>query len=203
MSTPLARLKTGYTQGGRDLGMAVMGRLGSLPFTPNQITVAGLALNVVAAALVVERHFVWATVVFIAGSILDILDGALARAHGQLTPFGGFLDSTTDRLSEGLILGAIAIVLADQGHQVALGCVFVALVGSFLVSYTRAKAESLGVRGEAGLMARAERVVLIAAVLPFAGLGALPYGIYVLAALTTFTVIQRILYVRRQLTSEG
>jgi CDP-diacylglycerol--glycerol-3-phosphate 3-phosphatidyltransferase len=183
--------------------MAFMGRLGSLPFTPNQITVAGLALNVVAAALVVERHFVWATVVFIAGSILDILDGALARTQGQLTPFGGFLDSTTDRLSEGLILGAIAIVLADQGHQVALGCVFVALVGSFLVSYTRAKAESLGLRGEAGLMARAERVVLIAAVLPFAGLGALPYLIYVLAALTTVTVIQRILYVRRQLTSEG
>jgi CDP-diacylglycerol--glycerol-3-phosphate 3-phosphatidyltransferase len=203
MSTPLARLKTSYTQGGRELGMAFMARLGSLPFTPNQITVAGLALNVVAAALVVGEHFVWATVVFIAGSILDILDGALARTHGKLTPFGGFLDSTTDRLSEGLILGAIAIVLADQGHLVALGCVFVALVGSFLVSYTRAKAEALGVRGEAGLMARAERVVLIAAVLPFAGLGALPYLIYVLAALTTVTVIQRIVYVRRQLTSEG
>jgi phosphatidylinositol phosphate synthase len=181
MSTPLARLKTGYTQGGRDLGMAFMGRLGSLPFTPNQIT----------------------TVVFIAGSILDILDGALARTHGKLTPFGGFLDSTTDRLSEGLILGAIAIVLSDQGHQVALGCVFVALVGSFLVSYTRAKAESLGVRGEAGLMARAERVVLVAAVLPFAGHGSLPYGMYVLAVLTAFTVIQRIVYVRRQLLSEG
>ena len=160
-------------------------------------------MNLAAAALVVERHFVWATVVFISGSILDILDGALARTHGQLTPFGGFLDSTTDRLSEGLILGAIAIVLADQGHQVALGCVFVALVGSFLVSYTRAKAESLGVRGEAGLMARAERVVLIAAALPFAGLGTLPYAIYVLAGLTALTVIQRIVYVRRQLTSEG
>jgi CDP-diacylglycerol--glycerol-3-phosphate 3-phosphatidyltransferase len=86
---------------------------------------------------------------------------------------------------------------------VALGCVFVALVGSFLVSYTRAKAESLGLRGEAGLMARAERVVLVAVVLPFAGHGSLPYGIYVLAALTTLTVIQRIVYVRRQLLSEG
>ena len=150
MSTPLARLKTGYTQGGRDLGMAFMGRLGSLPFTPNQITVAGLAMNFAAAVLVVERHFVWATVVFITGSILDILDGALARTHGKLTPFGGFLDSTTDRLSEGLILGAIAIVLSEQGHQVALGCVFVALVGSFLVSYTRAKAESLGTAGRGG-----------------------------------------------------
>ena len=203
MSSVLARLKTGYTNGGRGVGLVLMTRLRALPFSPNQLTVAGLTLNAAAAVLVVERHFVWATAVFVAGSILDILDGALARANGNLTPFGGFLDSTTDRLSEGLILGAIAIVLADQGHQVALGCVFVALVGSFLVSYTRAKAEALGVRGEVGLMARAERVVLVAIVLPFSGLGALPYGIYVLAALTAITVIQRIVYVRKQLISEG
>jgi len=203
MSTVLTRIKTGYTNGGRGLGMALMARFRSLPFTPNQIPVAGLSLNAVAAVLIYEHQYVWATVAFVTGSILDILDGALARSHGKLTPFGGFLDSTTDRLSEGLILGAIAIVLSDQGHQVALGCVFVALVGSFLVSYTRAKAESLGVRGDAGLMARAERVVLVAAVLPFAGHGSLPYGMYVLAVLTAFTVIQRIVYVRRQLLSEG
>ena len=202
MSAVLARIKTGYTNGGRGVGLALMGRLGALPVTPNQLTVAGLTLNAVAAALVVERHFVWATVAFIAGSILDILDGALAKAHDRGTPFGSFLDSTTDRLSEGFMLGAMALVLSDQGHQVALACVFVALVGSFLVSYTRAKAESIGVRGEAGLMARAERVVLLAAVLPFAGLGALPYGIYLLAALPAATVVQRILFVRRQLTSE-
>jgi CDP-diacylglycerol--glycerol-3-phosphate 3-phosphatidyltransferase len=203
MTAVLARLKTGYTNGGRGVGLALMARLGAAPVTPNQLTVAGLTLNGVAAVLVVERHFVWATVAFVAGSILDILDGALAKAHDRGTPFGGFLDSTTDRLSEGLMLGAIALVLSDQGHEVALACVFVALVGSFLVSYTRAKAESLGLRGEAGLMARAERVVLIAAVLPFAGLGTLSYGIYVLAALTALTVVQRIVYVRRQLTSEG
>ncbi|MGZ4430958.1 MAG: CDP-alcohol phosphatidyltransferase family protein [Gaiellales bacterium] len=199
MSTALERLKTGYTNSGRSLGLRLMASFESLPVTPNQLTVAGFSLNVAAAALIYERHFVWATVVFVLASILDILDGALARAHAKLTPFGGFLDSTFDRMSEGFILGAIALVLSQQGHQVALACVFVALVGSFLVSYTRAKAEALGFRGDVGLMARAERIVLLAVVLPFGGVGALPYGIYLLAALTAFTVWQRINYVRIQL----
>lgn len=195
----LARIKTGYTNGGRGLGMALMARFRSLPFTPNQVTVAGLSLNGVAAVLIYQEHFVWATVAFIAGSILDILDGALARSHGKLTQFGSFLDSTTDRISEGFVLGAIALVLSKQGHEAALASVFVALVGSFLVSYTRAKAEALGLSGAVGLMGRAERIVLVAIALPFAGHGSLPYAIYLLAALTTFTVIQRVNHVRKQL----
>jgi CDP-diacylglycerol--glycerol-3-phosphate 3-phosphatidyltransferase len=199
MSTMLARIKTGYTNGGRGLGMALMAHFRSLPFTPNQVTVAGLSLNGVAAVLIYQEHFVWATVAFIAGSILDILDGALARSHGKLTQFGSFLDSTTDRISEGFVLGAIALVLSKQGHEAALASVFVALVGSFLVSYTRAKAEALGLSGAVGLMGRAERIVLVAVALPFAGHGSLPYTMYLLAALTTFTVIQRVNHVRKQL----
>jgi CDP-diacylglycerol--glycerol-3-phosphate 3-phosphatidyltransferase len=199
MSTVLARIKTGYTNGGRGLGMALMARFRSLPFTPNQVTVAGLSLNGVAAVLIYQEHFVWATVAFVAGSILDILDGALARSHGKLTQFGSFLDSTTDRISEGLVLGAIALVLSKQGHEAALASVFVALVGSFLVSYTRAKAEALGLSGAVGLMGRAERIVLVAVALPFAGHGSLPYAMYLLAALTAFTVIQRVNHVRTQL----
>jgi CDP-diacylglycerol--glycerol-3-phosphate 3-phosphatidyltransferase len=191
MSTMLARIKTGYTNGGRGLGMALMARFRSLPFTPNQVTVAGLSLNGVAAVLIYQEHFVWATVAFIAGSILDILDGALARSHGKLTQFGSFLDSTTDRISEGFVLGAIALVLSRQGHEAALASVFVALVGSFLVSYTRAKAEALGLSGTVGLMGRAERIVLVAI--------ALPYAMYLLAALTAFTVFQRVNHVRKQL----
>jgi CDP-diacylglycerol--glycerol-3-phosphate 3-phosphatidyltransferase len=163
------------------------------------VTVAGLSLNGVAAVLIYQEHFVWATVAFIAGSILDILDGALARSHGKLTQFGSFLDSTTDRISEGFVLGAIALVLSRQGHEAALASVFVALVGSFLVSYTRAKAEALGLSGTVGLMGRAERIVLVAIALPFAGRGSLPYAMYLLAALTTFTVIQRVNHVRKQL----
>ena len=195
----LARIKTGYTNGGRGLGMALMARFRSLPFTPNQVTVAGLSLNGVAAVLIYQEHFVWATVAFIAGSILDILDGALARSHGKLTQFGSFLDSTTDRISEGFVLGAIALVLSKQSHEAALASVFVALVGSFLVSYTRAKAEALGLSGAVGLMGRAERIVLVAIALPFAGRGSLPYAMYLLAALTTLTVIQRVNHVRKQL----
>ena len=182
--------------------MAVVGRFRSVPVTPNQITVAGLTTNAVAAVLIYHEHFVWATVAFCAGSILDIADGAVARAHGKLTPFGGFLDSTTDRISEGLILGSIALVLSRQGETWALASVFVALVGSFLVSYTRARAEAIGLRCEVGLMSRAERVVLVAVALPFAGLGSLPWAMYLLASLTAFTVWQRIDYVRRQLASQ-
>jgi CDP-diacylglycerol--glycerol-3-phosphate 3-phosphatidyltransferase len=205
MSTSLARLKDGYTNGGRSVALRFMQSFRSIPLTPNQLTTMGFLLNVAAGVLIYERYWIWATVIFVLGSVTDALDGALARAHGKMTPFGGFLDSTLDRMSEGVILGSIALVLADQGHTAALACVFVALVGSFLVSYTRAKAEALGLKGDVGLMARAERIVLLAVILPFAGLGALPYGIYLLAALTSITVVQRMLFVRSQLqtTSEG
>jgi CDP-diacylglycerol---glycerol-3-phosphate 3-phosphatidyltransferase len=203
MTTSLGRLKDGYTNGGRSVALRFMQSFSSVPITPNQLTTLGFVLNVAAGALIYERHWVWATVAFVAGSVIDALDGALARAHDKSTPFGGFLDSTLDRMSEGVILGSIALVLADQGHTVALACVFVALVGSFLVSYTRAKAEALGLKGDVGLMARAERIVLLAAVLPFAGLGALPYVIYVLAALTALTVVQRMAFVRTQLITKA
>jgi CDP-diacylglycerol---glycerol-3-phosphate 3-phosphatidyltransferase len=201
MSTSLARLKDGYTSGGRHVALRFMQRFKSVPLTPNQLTVAGFLLNIVAGVLIYERHFVWATVVFVVGSLIDALDGALARAHDKGTPFGAFLDSTLDRMSEGVILGAIALILADDGESLALACVFVALVGSFLVSYTRAKAEAIGLRGDVGLMARAERLVLLALVLPFAGHGVLPWAVYVLAALTAFTVAQRMVFVRKQLNS--
>ena len=201
MTTSLARLKDGYTNGGRSMALRFMQRFRSVPLTPNQLTTAGFLLNVVAGVLIYQERWVWAAVVFVVGSVIDALDGALARAHGKMTPFGGFLDSTLDRMSEGVILGAIGLVLAAQGHTLALACVFVSLVGSFLVSYTRAKAEALGLKGDVGLMARAERIVLLAVALPFAGLGVLPYVIYVLAVLTTVTVIQRMVFVRAQLQS--
>jgi CDP-diacylglycerol--glycerol-3-phosphate 3-phosphatidyltransferase len=203
MTTSLGRFKDGYTNGGRSVALRFMQSFTSIPLTPNQLTSLGFLLNVAAGALIYERHWVWATVAFVAGSVIDALDGALARAHDKMTPFGGFLDSTLDRISEGFILGAIALVLSRQGHQAALASVFVALVGSFLVSYTRAKAEALGLKGDVGLMARAERIVLLAAVLPFAGLGALPYVIYVLAALTALTVVQRMAFVRTQLMTKA
>ena len=173
--------------------------------TPDALTAAGVALCVAAAVLVFfenrnELLFYWVgAAVFVVGSILDILDGALARTSGRGTPFGAFLDSTTDRMSEGVVLGAIALVLARHHDLVGVGLAFAAVAGSFLVSYTRARAEALGLRGDVGIGSRAERVVVITVGLVFAPWGALVWAIGVLTATAWFTVGQRILSVRAQL----
>ncbi len=149
-----------------------------------------------------ELLFFWSgAVVFVIGSILDILDGALARAGGKTTPFGAFVDSTTDRISEAFMLGAIALVLTRDGSELGVGLTVAAIAGSFLVSYARARAEALGLRGDVGIGSRAERVVVITAGLVLAPWGVLPWAIGVLAATAWFTVLQRILHVRRQLRS--
>ena len=150
-----------------------------------------------------ELLFYWlGAAVFVVGSILDILDGALARAGGKTTPFGSFLDSTTDRVGEGAMLGAIALIFSGHGNEVALAATVAAVAGSFLVSYTRARAEALGVRGDVGLGSRAERVVVITAGLVLAPWGALQWAIYLLTATAWLTVVQRILFVRKQLRAE-
>jgi CDP-diacylglycerol--glycerol-3-phosphate 3-phosphatidyltransferase len=140
---------------------------------------------------------------FVVGSILDILDGALARAGGKSTVFGAFLDSTTDRVGEGAMLAAIGLVFARAGNDVAVVFAIAAVAGSFLVPYVRAKAEALGLRGDVGLGSRAERVVVITAGLVFAPWGGLPWAIYFLAATAWVTVAQRILHVRKQLIDGG
>jgi CDP-diacylglycerol---glycerol-3-phosphate 3-phosphatidyltransferase len=177
--------------------------------TPNALTTSGVLLCAVAAVLVYFEYrgeilFYWlAAAIFVMGSILDILDGALARAGGKQTPFGSFLDSTTDRMSEGFVLGAIALVFHRHDHELALAFSFAAVAGSFLVSYTRARAEALGLRGDVGIGSRAERVVVISAGLILAPWGALPWAIYVLTATAWVTVGQRVLAVRRQLLERG
>ncbi|GAB4253321.1 MAG: hypothetical protein Kow00129_14320 [Thermoleophilia bacterium] len=171
--------------------------LGKLHVTPNQLTVAGALLNAVAAGLIVSDRLFWAGVVFVLGSLLDMLDGTLARLAQKVTPFGAFLDSTLDRVSEGLILAGVAYYLADQGRQLDASLVVLALLGSLLVSYTRARAEALGLECKVGLMSRPERVVLLAVGLFF---DVLPYVVYVLVGLTTYTVVQRVLHTRKQLS---
>src|SRR3989440_8620282 len=201
----LERLKQGYTTGARTLASRSIVGLARTRVTPNALTTAGVSLCLAAAVLVYfeSRHellFYWlGAFVFVVGSILDILDGALARAGGKTTPFGSFLDSTTDRVGEGAMLGAIALVFSRQGHVVALGATIAAIAGSFLVSYTRAKAEALGLRGDVGFGSRAERVVVITAGLVLAPWGVLQWAIYLLTATAWLTVLQRILHVRRQL----
>ena len=173
--------------------------------TPDALTAAGVALCIAAAVLVFfenrnELLFYWLGAgVFVVGSVLDILDGALARTSGKGTPFGAFLDSTTDRVSEGFVLGAIALVFARHRDLVGVGLAFAAVAGSFLVSYTRARAEALGLRGDVGIGSRAERVVVITVGLVFAPWGALVWAIGALTATAWFTVGQRVWSVRAQL----
>jgi CDP-diacylglycerol---glycerol-3-phosphate 3-phosphatidyltransferase len=202
-------VKAGYTTGARSLASRSVTGLARTRVTPNALTTAGVMLCVAAAALVpFEGHakllVYWlAAVVFVIGSILDILDGALARAGGRSTPFGAFLDSTTDRVGEGAMLAAIALVFARGGNHVAVVFTIAAVAGSFLVPYVRAKAEALGLRGDVGLGSRAERVVVITAGLVFAPWGGLQWAIYFLAATAWLTVVQRILHVRKQLIDGG
>jgi CDP-diacylglycerol--glycerol-3-phosphate 3-phosphatidyltransferase len=198
-------LKATYTTGARRLASRSITGLTRTRITPNALTTAGVVLCGLASVLVYfeyrsELLFFWSgAVVFVIGSVLDILDGALARAGGKTTPFGAFVDSTTDRISEAFMLGAIALVLTRDGNELGVGLTVAAIAGSFLVSYARARAEALGLRGDVGIGSRAERVVVITAGLVLAPWGVLPWAIGVLAATAWFTVLQRILHVRRQL----
>lgn len=200
-----AAIKQGYTTGARTLASRSVLGLARTRVTPNALTVSGVTLCLLASVVVLfeDRNHIlvyWlAAVLFVAGSLLDILDGALARAGGKTTPFGAFLDSTTDRVSEGFMLTAIAFVLARHHHPVFVAVAMAAVAGSFLVSYTRARAEALGLRGDVGIGSRAERVVVITAGLVLAPWGVLPWAIALLACTAWVTVVQRVLHVRKQL----
>jgi len=198
-------VKAGYTTGVRRIAARSMEGLARTRVSPNALTTAGVALCGAAAVVVYFEYrsellaFWLGAVLFVIGSVLDILDGALARSSGKGTPFGAFLDSTTDRISEGFMLGAIALVFSRDGDQLAVAFTFAAVAGSFLVSYTRARAEALGLKGDVGIGSRAERVVVIVAGLVLGPWGALPWAIYVLTATAWVTVLQRVLAVRTQL----
>ncbi len=193
------RLQQEYTDGTRRVIASIMARITRIPVTANQVTIAGFVLNAIAAVLVYREAYIAGGVLFLVGSILDIFDGAVARARGEAGPRGAMFDSILDRFSEAIMLGAIALVFARDGNEIALIAVIAALTSSFMTSYLRARAEALGLDGTHGVMARAERVVLIAAALLFAPLGALPWGIILLAILSTVTVVQRTRHVLRQL----
>jgi CDP-diacylglycerol---glycerol-3-phosphate 3-phosphatidyltransferase len=201
-------LKATYTSGARGLASRSMTGLARTRLTPNMLTAAGVTLCAAGAVLVYFEYrshwlYFFGGLAFVVGSILDILDGALARAGGKQTPFGGFLDSTLDRVGEGLMLGAIALVFMRDGKELALALAVAAIGGSFLVPYARAKAEGLGIKGDVGIGSRAERVVVISVGLALAPWGVLPWAIGVLAATAWFTVLQRILHVRRELRAAG
>jgi CDP-diacylglycerol--glycerol-3-phosphate 3-phosphatidyltransferase len=162
--------------------------------TPNQVTVAGMLATFVAAALAGLGYLLPAGIVLAFSGTFDILDGALARISNLTYPYGAFLDSTIDRYSEGAVYIGIAAYFAGGHGALArwqvLGCVF-ALAGSYLVSYVRARAQSLGFTCDSGLFKRPERVVVTVAGLVF-GSTVLTVAVFALAILTNFTALQRI-----------
>jgi CDP-diacylglycerol--glycerol-3-phosphate 3-phosphatidyltransferase len=192
-------------RGGSETRASAMDRLIESRLTPNKISMTGFVLNIAAAALVTQELWVLAGVAFIVGSIMDTLDGRFARRSGKGTPFGAFLDSTLDRVEEGVVLAAIGSYFAKQGNELAVAATVGVVLFSLMVSYTRARAEALGVECKVGVATRPVRVVILSIGLVFAkgaGLGnfnLLEPAIYVMAALTIFTTLQRILHVRKEL----
>ncbi|HTV00353.1 MAG TPA: CDP-alcohol phosphatidyltransferase family protein, partial [Luteitalea sp.] len=173
--------------------------------TPNAISLTGFALNLAAAGLIVGRLFFLAGVAFIVGSIMDTLDGRYSRMSGKGTQFGAFLDSTLDRLEEGIVLTAVGAYFASRHQQLAVAAVVAAVLFSLMVSYTRARAEALGVQCKVGLATRPVRVVILSIGLVFARGASIGHfqllapAVYVLAALSLVTVCQRIWHVRQEL----
>ena len=199
MATPARQRPTA-----REYQDLVRNRLIESRLTPNAISLTGLALCVLAAVLVWQDYYFLGGVAFVVGSICDTLDGRYSRMSGKGSPFGAFLDSTLDRIEEGIVLAAVAAYFAERGDDVAVAAVVLTVLGSLMVSYTRARAEALGVECKVGLATRPVRVVLLSAGLLFAK-GAflgdfelLEPAIYAMAALTTVTVVQRVLHVRRE-----
>ena len=188
---------------------AARNRLIESRLTPNAISLTGLALNVVAAILVFADYYFLGGVAFIVGSIMDTLDGRYSRMSGKGTQFGAFLDSTLDRASEGIVLTAVAFQFSHGNNHDAVAATVAAVLASVMVSYTRARAEALGIKGDVGIAPRAIRVVILAIGLLFAttvdiaDVSLLELAVYVLAALSIVTVFQRIFFVRSQLRADA
>ena len=202
----MADLKTAYTDGARNgflrLG-AVLARRGA---TADMLTIAGLLLQIVTVPFILTGHFILAAVVFLVASVCDALDGAVARAGAGATQAGAFLDSATDRISELIVSAALVIYMARQERWYECVAVLVVMGAAQMVSYARARAEALGVECKVGLMSRPERIVLLGVGFLLAGVqvfgvSLLTVTVYVLAALTAYTVWQRIQHVMRALRS--
>ena len=202
----LARVKQAYTDEARRLAGRSITQLEQTSVTPDALTISGVSLCIAGSVVVYFEYLGWAlflvgAALFVVGSILDILDGALARRRSFASPFGAFLDSTVDRVGEGFMLGAIGLVLMRDGRMWGVALAFAAMAGSFLVSYTRARAEALGLKGDIGIGSRAERVVVITTGLMLAPIHelVLPLTLALLTATAWMTVAQRVLAVRAQL----
>ena len=208
-SAPPRRSNRAGARNGQELRSYARDRLIESRLTPNAISMMGLVGNLVAAVLVTQELFFLAGVAFVVGSVMDTLDGRYSRMSGKGTLFGAFLDSTLDRIEEGIVLTAVAGYFAARGDDFAAAMCVAAVLFSLMVSYTRARAEALGVECKVGLATRPVRVVILSIGLIFAkgaGIGdfeLLAPAVYAIAALTIFTTFQRVWHVRNELSGEA
>jgi CDP-diacylglycerol--glycerol-3-phosphate 3-phosphatidyltransferase len=184
----------------RRVALRIAARMEKLPVTPNQLTVLGFLITCAAAVLIGLDHPFYGGLVLLFAGAFDIFDGALARASGRSYAYGAFLDSTTDRISEGVIMVSLLILFQHRGITVGPVLVILAMAGSYLVSYVRARAQALGFTADGGLLARPERVLLtvVGLLLTPASIAGLVTVVLILAVFTNFTVVQRVWFVWRQ-----
>ena len=190
----------------RQIVTMIIRPLAGLGITPNTLTVLGLILSILTAVILAQGFFLAGGLLVLFAGIFDMFDGAMARARNASTTFGAFFDSTLDRYSESIILfGLLLFALQkpviqerfwpfqyEQSWMIIL--VFIAAVGSFMVSYAKARAEGLGLECKTGLLARPERVVILAIGLLF---GAVFWALVILAIFSNVTAIERIVHIWR------
>ncbi len=195
-----------FQERARRIAERIVRPLAALGLTPNMVTVIGLLLNTLAAAILASGQLRLGGVALLIAGLFDMVDGALARVRDQKTTFGAFFDSTIDRYSEGLtLLGVIVYALRQPPsitHDWEIALAYLAALGSLMVSYARARAEGLGLSLKTGLMARPERVLLLAGGLLIGGASWLVWTLLLLAVTSVFTSAQRIADVARMLRRE-
>ncbi len=167
--------------------------------TPNALTLIGLLGSFVAAALVAWEYFLLGGIIVLLAAAFDLFDGPLARITGRVSKFGALLDSVSDRLSEAAVLLGILIVYLQQDAFWEPVVVYLTLAGSVMVSYTRARAEGLGLKCEVGLFTRAERVIVLALGIMLAQwfAASLLITLSLLAGLSWMTTLQRMVYIMK------
>ncbi len=171
---------------------AFVNRLG---ISPNTVTMIGLVGNFVGAMFLAQGDFLVGGLILLIMGPMDALDGTMARLRGEASEFGAFVDSVADRYIEMLILGGLLIHYSTQADFIMVGFIFAAAIGSFMVSYVRARAEGLGYQAKNGILTRAERFVVL---IPSLILNYPSIGIGVVAILANLTALQRIYSVHRQ-----
>jgi CDP-diacylglycerol--glycerol-3-phosphate 3-phosphatidyltransferase len=181
-----------WTQGIRSAMARVLGGWG---VAPNTLTLLGYVLHLPVMYMLATGHLRLGGALFVVASAFDALDGSVAREMGQASTFGAFLDSVVDRFSEGTVLFGLLLYYLNSGARLEPALIYVAVFGSLLVSYTRARAEGLGIACKEGLFTRFERVILLAAGLM---LGLTRPALWILAILSVFTALQRIVHVWRK-----